>query len=264
MPDFVVVPDQWQGLYPVSYGFEACTPMHSFGPYIRSYYLLHYIFEGCGTFEKAGQLFSLQAGDMFVIEPGEVTTYRADKERPWVYCWLGFQSAHSLPFLHRASFHQPPVRDLFLQIRELEQAECADAQLFGLMYYVLYRLSRQLKPEVRAVPKYAAYARTWLETQYMRPLRIEQLAERLHIDRHYLTRLFSAEYGVPPKQYLTEFRLRKAKEFLQQGYSVSQSSSLAGFPDLSNFSRAYKRTFGCCPRVSHMQQASAAAQEEQQ
>ena len=64
--------------------------------------------------------------------------------------------------------------------------------------------------------------------------------------------LFRAAYGVPPKEYLTHLRLHKSMEFLSAGHSVSDSASMAGFPDLPNFSRQFKRSFGCNPsQIKH-------------
>ena len=32
------------GLY--QYGWEQCTPLHSYGPYVRNHYLFHYVISG--------------------------------------------------------------------------------------------------------------------------------------------------------------------------------------------------------------------------
>ena len=50
-----------------------------------------------------------------------------------------------------------------------------------------------------------------------------------------------------PQEYLMQLRLQQANKFLQQGYSVSEAAAMAGFSDLSNFSRKYKAVFGVSP-----------------
>ena len=101
-------------------------------------------------------------------------------------------------------------------------------------------------PASRQEP-YAAYAKAYLETSYMQPVSIQKLADTLHIDRRYLTVLFREAYGEPPQAYLMRLRLEQAREFLGQGYGVAEAATLAGFSDLSNFSRQYKRQFGASP-----------------
>lgn len=63
-------------------GSESCTPNHSFGPAIRSHYLIHFIRSGKGIYLRQGMEYSLKQGDAFLILPGETTKYMADSEDP--------------------------------------------------------------------------------------------------------------------------------------------------------------------------------------
>ena len=59
-------------------GREVCAPGHTFGPAVREYHLLHYVVRGTGVFRRAQAVYTLRAGDIFVIRPGESTVYAAD------------------------------------------------------------------------------------------------------------------------------------------------------------------------------------------
>ena len=63
---------------------------HKYGPAVRPYYLIHYILAGSGTFKTDQSIYKLHAGQGFLIEPGQETTYIADKNTPWSYVWIGF------------------------------------------------------------------------------------------------------------------------------------------------------------------------------
>ena len=80
----------WQTVVPILYGREQCSKTHKFGPAVRQHYLLHYVLDGEGFLHKGGQVYSVSKGDLFVILPGEVTTYWADQIHPWQYAWVGF------------------------------------------------------------------------------------------------------------------------------------------------------------------------------
>ena len=245
--EYAVAPGWWHGLAPLNFGWEACAPGHQFGPAVRHYHLLHYVLEGEGTFLKGGATYRVEAGDLFVIRPEEVTTYRASTARPWQYVWLGFQAGETPPFLQVPVIRQPPVRKLFESLREQCRYEHQDGRVFALLYDVLWRLSQYAPPPASRQEPYAAYAKADLETSYMQPVSIQKLADTLHIDRRYLTVLFREAYGEPPQAYLMRLRLEQAREFLGQGYGVTEAAALAGFSDLSNFSRQYKRQFGASP-----------------
>ena len=82
-------------------GVEACAPGHSFGPAGREYFLLHYVVRGKGIFRRGKREYTLQAGEIFVIRPGEVTYYEADMRDPWEYMWVAFDGFDVLEILRR-------------------------------------------------------------------------------------------------------------------------------------------------------------------
>lgn len=251
MKDRFIVPSQWHSVSPISYGHHECPPGYAFGPAVRTHYLLHYVLSGSGFLEKSGQQVSVSTGDIFVILPGEITTYGTSTEDPWTYCWLGFTASGELACLSTPVIRQPPVRHIFQQITDCCDLEYPDAKIFSLTFELLYLLSREKTGVHLGTADAAVYVKTYLENSYMRKIDIAQLADTLHIDRRYLTHIFKKHYGIPPQAYLTQLRLEKAKEFLQAGYNVSSAASMSGFSDVCNFSRKYKAFFGVSPR-SHI------------
>lgn len=242
-----VAPGWWHGIVPLDCGYEKCVPNHAFGPAVRPYYLLHYVLEGAGTFLKNGTLHKVLPGDLFVICPEELTTYRANQENPWEYCWVSFRAEGTPEFLKEPVIRQPQVRQIFEQIREQVLENPEDGKIFALLYEMLWQLSLDVPMKQDRQNTYALYAKTYLETAYMRQVSIQEIADTLHIDRRYLTILFRETYGKPPQAYLMQLRLEQARNFLNQGFGVAEAASMSGFSDLSNFSRQYKRTFGICP-----------------
>lgn len=89
LKDRFIVPSQWHSVAPISYGQHVCPPGYSFGPSIRSHYLLHYILSGSGYLEKNGKKVPVYTGDIFVILPGEITTYGTGIEDPLVVLLAG-------------------------------------------------------------------------------------------------------------------------------------------------------------------------------
>lgn len=249
--EYAVTPGWWHGVTPLNYGYEECCSEHTFGPATRQYHLLHYVLEGKGIFCKAGQSYSVGRGDMFVILPEEMTVYQADKENPWKYYWIGFAAEETPDFLQNAVIRQPDVRQLFE--RAIGQYSLKnDGSAFTLLYEVLWHLSEESLRNRKKENDYASYTRTYLETRYADTVCIQKIAETLHIDRRYLTTLFRNTYGIPPQAYLIQIRLTRAKMLLEQGYGVMEAAEMAGFKDLSNFSRKYKKIYGMCPSAQRM------------
>ncbi len=90
-------------------GSESCTPGHSFGPAVRSHYLIHFIRSGKGSYLRRGTVYSLKKGDAFLILPGETTKYMADTENPWDYTWVAFDGAGAEALLASCGFSMKNV-----------------------------------------------------------------------------------------------------------------------------------------------------------
>lgn len=243
----VILPGMWHDVTPLFYGCENCSPGHSYGPAVRDCYLLHYILEGKGTFLRGGEAYSVVKGDIFVIRPGEVTTYQADEQEPWQYVWLGFAGSGDMPFLQEPVLRQVPVKHLFAYICDYAYEQGMEGKIFALTHELLWILSRSGRKDLRPGSRYAEYLKAYIDSGYMHSISMEEIARHLHVDRRYLTALFRERYGQSPQNYLTEYRLAKADSFLKLGHSVSEAASMAGFSDIANFSRRYKQEFGVSP-----------------
>lgn len=253
MADRFIIPGQWHTVAPINYGYEECPAGHRFGPAVRPYYLLHFVFSGYGYLEKNGVTHSLAPGDIFVILPGELTTYYASRQDPWQYGWIGFTSSAEFDFLSTPVIRQPPVRHIFHRIRDCCEKDCQEADIFALNFELLSILAQRGGRSSWVTADYALYAKIHMDNTYMQKVNIAQIANTLHIDRRYLTAVFRKAYGVAPQEYLTRLRLERAKEFLKSGYNVTSAASMSGFSDLCNFSRQFKKHFGEPPSLFQRQ-----------
>lgn len=247
MEDQFIIPGIWHTVAPINYGYQECSPGHSCGPAVREYYLLHYIFSGNGYFERDGITYSLTPGDLFVIPPGQITTYYASRRDPWRYGWIGFTVSEEFEFLSTPVIRQPQVKHIFQNIRDCCDQEDADAEIFALTFQLLRFLSRKSKRSNPSASDYAVRTKTHLDNTYMQKVNIAQIAKSLHIDRRYLTSIFRKAYGCSPQKYLSRLRLERAREFLLSGHSVTNVASMTGFSDLCNFSRQFKTYYGYPP-----------------
>ncbi|MEQ8250237.1 MAG: AraC family transcriptional regulator [Oceanibaculum nanhaiense] len=106
-------------------------------------------------------------------------------------------------------------------------------------------------PPVTALSPLFAAAEAALSEQDA--LALEELALRmagaaLRLSRYHFLRRFSTVLGVTPYQYLLNRRLRAAARALREDrMSVLDAALSAGFGDLSEFTRRFRRTFGQTP-----------------
>ena len=235
-----------QDMNPLTGGEEACVPGHSFGPAIRKYTLIHYVLRGKGTLYARGGAFPVRAGQIFVILPGEVTTYTADTEDPWHYRWIGFNGTLSSRFSQL-----PPVITLpetFFSRMMYAASQPATGEYF--LAGELFALYAHLFADTPSGSSHVSRVENYIRSNYMRPIRVEGIAEELNLDRRYLSRIFKAATGSSIQDYLVRVRLEEAQRLLLQGSSVQEAAHLCGYEDVANFSKMFKRQMGIAPSAA--------------
>ena len=79
----------------------------------------------------------MEAGQAFLILPGELTTYTADSADPWHYCWIGFDGMLSAAFSRLEPVMTLPG-ELFAPIINTVPGEGAPEYRLAAMLFGLY------------------------------------------------------------------------------------------------------------------------------
>ena len=88
----------------------------------------------------------------------------------------------------------------------------------------------------------------YVEENYMEDLSMEGVAERFHFSRTYFTRFFKNYTGMTFKEYLTRYRLEKARELLiETSLTMTEIAMRCGFSDSRRFIISYKKYYGTTP-----------------
>lgn len=236
-------------LNPVLCGDEVCPPGHNVGPGARSCYLLHYIVSGHGTLENPRGSFEVGAGKCFLIRPDELTVYRADDADPWYYIWIGLTGKLAPRLVEYGDVINIDDPTLFTTLPECRKFEKGREEfLAGKAFMLLSALRSASTGEVRRGTREAVeYAANFINQNYGERIVVEELADRLHIDRHYFSAIFRKRYGMSPKEYITMVKLDNADRLLKAGMNVTEVALMVGYRDTAGFSRIYKKRFGKAP-----------------
>jgi AraC-like DNA-binding protein len=90
----------------------------------------------------------------------------------------------------------------------------------------------------------------WLKQRYVEPLRIEDLAQAVHMSASALHHRFKAVTAMSPLQYQKHLRLHEARRLMfVDGTDCAAAGHRVGYESASQFSREYRRLFGAPPRA---------------
>jgi len=95
----------------------------------------------------------------------------------------------------------------------------------------------------------ARIAAQCIEARGHEVLTLDEVAQCAGLSSFHLMRVFQRAMGVTPHQYLMRVRLMRALALLRDTtLAVTEVAYEAGWADLSNFNRAFRREMGCSPR----------------
>lgn len=133
----------------------------------------------------------------------------------------------------------------FERMKNLSLFENSQAKIMSIFYDILSRLDSEHLKE-NNILKIAADC---IEASYTDPsLNNTMLAQKMHISEVYFRRIFKESFGISPKQYILDIRIRKAKQLLYSGnISVTKVSEQCGFSSVYHFCRIFKEKTGLTP-----------------
>ena len=91
--------------------------------------------------------------------------------------------------------------------------------------------------------------RDYVNSNYMNStLSVKDIGEYVKLSASYLCTFFKNSTGVTLNQYITEFRMEKAKQMLADPrYRVADISSAVGYSDGNYFSKSFRKYTGLSP-----------------
>lgn len=238
----IILDKHYEHINPILFGYQNCAPSHAYGPATRQHWLFHFVVSGKGRFFIGQREYALTSGMMFVIPPFVETYYEADADDPWAYIWVGFTGT---PPLDLADVYDlPDALRIFQNMRASHDLDHGRTEFILAKLWELF----SLLIEGAAVPLDPIdTALSVIHSEYMTPLTVQQIADRIHLERTYFSDLFRRRTGVSPKQYLLEYRMKQANDLLTHGYSISVIAASVGYRDVYTFSKMFKRRFGYPP-----------------
>jgi transcriptional regulator GlxA family with amidase domain len=93
-----------------------------------------------------------------------------------------------------------------------------------------------------------AKAISWLRDNFSQPIRVEELAELVHMSPSSFYEHFKSVTSMSPLQYQKVLRLQEARRLMLSAMmDASAASQRGGYLSASQFSREYGRFFGSAP-----------------
>ena len=252
--------DNFKDVQVYEVGRQKCPPKHSYGPIVRGKFILHYVMDGQGTLVLHGKEYTIRGGEAFLIYPQELAYYEADEKNPWRYVWVVFEGPKAEEVLRSVGIteEQPMLypkdggRSLLSCMERLLYDYEQELKTIANLYELLQVMENESTEVEQKAPKpqqdYVEQIKRYIEYRYAEDVKISELAEHCGLNRSYMTKCFTEDTGVSPKEYLMRYRMKKAKELLaKDGLPISNVAYTVGYSDPLAFSKMFKNREGVSP-----------------
>ena len=243
-------------LYVSAGALEHCAPNKKKITVICPSIWIHYVIGGKGYCN--GQ--AVGSGQAFIIYKNDICEYFPDKDDPWTYIWARFEGDDTESLLQRCGL---PKSSGIFKFDYADRLSAIATTIFGesdlhissrLFGESVAKMILSLNMDEKADPtcntdeSWVVKAKSYIAANYHRPLKVEQIANALHIDRQYLRNLFVKYTGSSTKAYLDSYRMTRAAELLCLKESNIYIVALSvGYTDPLAFSKAFKKHYGISP-----------------
>ncbi len=245
---------------------EARYHQQRFSRHVHEGFSIGVIDKGAQSFYREGSQHIAPAGSIILVNADQVHDGHRATESGWAYRTIyptetmladvlaALQGPRSgLPWFAEPVVYDPAMaaklRFLFDLIRHSDNPLERQSHYLAVMSELIQRHggNRSRLELLRAHPLAVQRVRDYLDAHCCENVSLEQLAQLVQLNPHYLARLFQRTVGVPPHAYQLMRRLQRAKALIRSGLSLADTATDTGFTDQSHLHRHFKRMMGITP-----------------
>lgn len=246
-------------LYPTIIGRFTYEP----GYYLRRHnfanYLLMYVEKGELTLQYADQAYLARAGQAVLIDCRAPHEYGNRSGTNLSVAWIHFDGKMAGEFyrlITEASGHvitpvNPyPLTHHLKRIYDMFQtsAPVGESQISARITAMLSALVGAHQQPENSSTEAIEVALAYINERFREPITLEMMAQSATLSPYHFTRVFSAETGFTPHQYLIATRINYAKYLLGSSDApVKEIAFLSGFHSESGFCATFRKREGQTP-----------------
>lgn len=241
-------------------------PGYVSGPIIRDCYIAEYCNSGRGTVTVNNTTFSLQGGQCFMLFPGSIVTLESSVEDPWCFTWVCFYGSKVAYHLENMGITEEDpifpwqdnqeILDFMLSGIAICHANSPTLEFeqnaFGNTLFAMFAracmINTNSKLTARSPQRYISQALQYIESNFLKRIKVCDIASHIGLNRTYFSTLFHDEMGQTPQEFLIQYRIKKACDFFSNPHATVSSVAYSLGYEPHVFSRVFKQVTGQTPQ----------------
>lgn len=231
-------------------------------------YLLLYSIDGTARFTKSQNTYFVQQNTIVATACNTPLVFTT-VSKEWHYYYFIISGSHVKYFYNHVRTKNnmiidnpfTSILDDFMDIYDLLSGEksCYDetgkymnvSMLLHKIFTSIYDLNANVNSIKKMTPAQETHvnlAIRYIQDHYKEPIDVESICSEIGFSKYYFCKIFKNQQGQTIHQYLTDYRIKNAKELLAYSkLSVNTIATQVGFKNSLTFIRAFERTVNMTP-----------------
>lgn len=234
----------------------ACFFQHNHNPELA----IEMVLAGAVVYEDNGVICHAGPGELYLVHHNAETKLRTDEQRYYrklVVCVTGtlldpiVESLNLTGMRHLKPANPEEFEQRIRFLLELldRKERGTEALIAGKTYELLFRISEVFHAERLAYPEELLRAQDFMNRNFQKAIRLEEIARHAGVSQPTLVRLFRRCFSCHPLDHLIDLRLEFAKSMLAAtDLPLKDLCGRCGYSSPYYFSTAFRKKYGLPPR----------------
>ncbi len=222
-----------------------------------------YMLSGSSKASVDGNVYDIQAGDIFLVFPNKIHMYFESKDVKYLICIISPDELPDCTSLFKRFQPECPVLrydeysgGMIERMIEIIGDGIRQKTDRGIMLNCIRAFFDMLIEKMRLMPlkksdgTLVGDVYNYVQENYCNAVTIESLAKHFHISNGYAAHIFSDKLKIGLRKYINALRVNKACDLLKGSeMSVTEIAYACGFDTIRTFNRVFLKEMGVSPRV---------------
>jgi AraC-like DNA-binding protein len=223
--------------------------------------VLQYTISGAGNLRYGNRSYRTRPGEVMLVVIPHAHRYWVENGGRWEFFWVSMHGAEALRIHREVLAAAGPVFKINAETIETlagcthelaTERDISPARASAISYAALMALYDDVFGPHPVDPEQNHELKRVIEhigSRLHLPLPVSELAQLSGLSRAHFSRMFAAQQGVPPAQFVLQKRLERAVKLLTMAADlpVKDISGMCGFEDPNYFAKVFRRGFGVSP-----------------
>lgn len=252
-----------------------------FGNHFHEGYVIGIVEAGERDFVCNNKLYTLNAGDILLINPLESHGCEQFGDEDLHYFSFNISTdtmkrvmeeidgKSSLPHFNENVIRSEEIESYLYDLRDMILSNHQDFKKEETFLFLMQRLVNDYSESITVeesekAPEQIEKICKYLENNFFRNITLDELSLLVGFNKYYLIRTFTKVKGISPHKYLETIRIEKSKKMLEEGIPIIDVALRIGFADQSHYTNLFKALIGLTPRSYQKMIKEVGSLEEKQ